>query len=179
MLKTISALSVLSVLAGCASPEPKEAPLEGMITISSTDCPGLCPVYTMRVGPDDRYRLNAGANTIEEGRSTGGLPVGAFRRALGLMDRYGFDTLARSYTAETPDTCPEQISGTPILTISKTQDDLRKIVSYDVGCIGFAEKDNLDLLVEGLYSTLRISDLVAVGEPPKAKNARPKQGDPL
>jgi hypothetical protein len=173
------AVSVSVLLAGCATPEPKEPPLEGTVTISSSDCPALCPVYSMRVGPDERYRLNAGANTITEGRSTGGLPVGSFRSALGLLDRYEFESMARAYTADTPDTCPDRITGTPTLTITRETNDARKIVSYDVGCIGFAEKDNLDLLVEGLYRSFRITDLVAVGEPPSVKNARPKATDPL
>jgi len=178
-MKIVTALAASALLAGCATPEPKEPPLEGTVTISSSDCPALCPVYSMRVTPDERYSLNAGANTISEGRSTGGLPVGSFRTALGLLDRYGFESMARSYTAATPETCPDRISGTPTLTISRETDDLRKVVTYDVGCIDFAKKDDLDLLVEGLYRSFRINDIVAVGEPPSVKDARPKASDPL
>jgi len=170
MFRVIPAFAAMAVLAGCATPEPKEPPLEGIITISSGPCLGLCPVFTMRVDPEDRYRLNAGENTIREGRSSGGLPVGSFRRALDLMDRYGFAGMQRSYTTATPETCPESVSGTPTLTIQRQTDDFRKLVTYEVGCLDFAEKDNLDLLVEGLYRSFRINDLVAVGEPPKAEN---------
>ena len=169
MSKLIPLALSLAVLTGCATPEPKEPPLEGIVSISAGPCLGLCPVYTMRVDPEDRYRLNSGANTIKEGRSTGGLPVGSFRRALDVMDRYGFDALARDYTAATPERCPDRVSGTPTLTIMRQADDIQKIVTYEVGCLGFAEKDNLDLMVEGLYRAFRINDLVAVGEPPKVK----------
>lgn len=165
-------LSLAGLMAACATPEPKEPPLEGLVTLASSACLGLCPVYSMRVGPDDRYRLNAEANTIKPGRSSGGLPVGSFRRALDLLDRYDFDNLQRSYTADVEEVCPERVSGTPVLTISRTQDDVRKNVTYDVGCLGFAEKDNMDQLVAALYRTFRINDLVAVGEPPKAEDAR-------
>ena len=174
MYRSIVTLTALAALTGCATPEPKEPPLEGSVSISAGPCLGLCPVYTMRVNPEDRYRLNAGANTIKEGRSSGGLPVGSFRRALDLMGRYNFDALERSYTAETPETCPERVTGTPTLTIVRKTDDFQKIVNYEVGCLDFAEKDNLDLLVEGLYRTFRINDLVAVGEPPKAKDQQPQ-----
>ncbi len=167
MLKLISSAAMLALLTGCATPEPKEPPLEGSISISAGPCIGLCPVYTMRVTPEDRYSLNAGDNTIKEGRSNGGLPVGAFRRALDIMDRYGFNALQRSYTVATPETCPDRVTGTPTLTILRKTDDFQKIVTYEVGCLDFADKDNLDLMVEGLYRTFRINDLVAVGEPPK------------
>lgn len=168
MSKIFPAFIGVAVLTGCATPEPKEPPLEGIVTISAGPCLGLCPVYSMRVDPEDRYRLNSGENTIKEGRSTGGLPVGSFRRALDLMERYGFDQMQRSYTAETPETCPDRVTGTPTLTIQRKTDEVQKLVTYEVGCLDFAEKDNLDLLVGGLYRTFRINDLVAVGEPPKA-----------
>jgi len=119
------------------------------------------------VDAEDRYTLNSGANTIKEGDSTGGLPFGSYRRALGLLDQYGFDSLLRSYEDGNPETCPDRVTGTPVLTISQVSKG-----SYDVGCLGFAEKDNLDRLVEGLYGTFRINDLVAVGEPPKAEDQR-------
>ena len=128
MFKMMPAFAGLVVLAGCATPEPKEPPLEGIVTISAGPCLGLCPVYTMRVDPEDRYRLNAGENTIKEGRSSGGLPVGSFRRALDLMDRYGFDSLERSYTAETPETCPDRVTGTPTLMIQRKTDDAQKLL---------------------------------------------------
>ena len=159
-------------LAACAAPEPKEPPLEGLVSISSSPCLGLCPVFTMQVTPDDRYRLNSGANTINPGRSSGGLPVGSFRRALDLMGRYEFESLQRSYTADVKETCPERVTGTPILTLLRKTDARQKVVDYDVGCLKFAEKDRFDQLVAGLYRTFRISDLVAVGEPPKADDAK-------
>lgn len=170
MSKLIPIAASLALLVGCAAPEPKEPPLEGIVSISAGPCLGLCPVYTMRVTPDDRYSLNAEDNTIKEGLSTGGLPVGAFRRALDVMERYGFDSMQRSYTAATPQTCPDRVTGTPTLTVLRKTDDFQKIVTYEVGCLEFAEKDNLDLMVEGLYRAFRINDLVAVGEPPKVKS---------
>ena len=114
--------------------------------------------------------MASGANTINEGNSTGGLPFGSLRRALGLLDRYDFNNKQRSYVPGNSVTCPEQVSGTPTLTIIRQAGDFRKVVTYDVGCLGFAEKDSLDQLIEGLYRTFRISDLVAVGEPPKAED---------
>jgi len=57
-------------LTACATPEPKEPPLRGSVSLSSGPCLGLCPVFTMKVNTEDRYRLNSGANTINEGRST-------------------------------------------------------------------------------------------------------------
>lgn len=170
MLKVISGIALLGTLAGCAQPEPKEPPLEGLISIASGPCLGLCPVFTMQVNPEDRYTLDGGANTIKQGASEGGLPVGAFRRALDLMDRYEFDGMRRGYTADNALSCPQQVTGTPTLTITRESKDFIKSVTYDVGCLDFAEKDNLDLLVEGLYRNFRISDLVAVGEPPKAED---------
>jgi len=166
-------------LTGCATPEPKEPPLEGIITLSAGPCLGLCPVYSMRVDPEDRYRLNAEANTIKPGRSEGGLPVGTFRRALDLMERYDFEQMQRSYTGETPETCPDRVTGTPTLTIQRKTDDTQKLVTYEVGCLDFAEKDRLDLLVGGLYRQFRINDLVSVGEPPKIKDKNDTIGDAI
>ena len=172
MLRMMTGLTLAATLAGCAAPEPKEPPLEGTVSISSGPCLGLCPVFSMQVNAEDRYTLNSGANTINEGRSTGGLPVGSFRRALGLLDRYDFDSKRRGYTPGNDETCSDRVTGTPTLTITRKVRLSERTVSYDVGCLGFAEKDNLDLLVEGLYRTFRISDLVAVGEPPKADDQR-------
>ncbi len=172
MLRTLSGLAMLAVLSACATPEPKEPPLEGLITIASSPCIGLCPVFAMEVNAGDRYVLEAGANTIKEGRSTGGLPFGSFRRALDLLDRYEFDAKQRSYEAGNFETCPDRVTGTPTLTISRATGTSRKVVDYDVGCLDFAEKDTLDQLVAGLYRTFRVSDLVAVGEPPKADDER-------
>jgi len=143
MFRYLSCVAMLSALAACAVPEPKEPPLEGIISISAGPCLGLCPEFTMRVEPDDRYSLNAGANTIREGRSTGGLPVGSFRRAL---------------------------DGTPTLTILRKTDTDQKVVSYEVGCLDFEEKDRMDQMIAGLYRAFRINDLVAVGEPPKVED---------
>ena len=172
MLRTISGLMLTLALIACAAPEAKEAPLEGTISISSGPCLGLCPVFSMQVNAEDRYTLNSGANTINEGPSSGGLPFGSLRRALGLMDRYGFNDLEDRYTPATPATCPDQVTGTPTLRISREAPGFQKSVTYDVGCLGFKEKDNLDRLVESLYRTFRVSDLVAVGEAPKAEDQR-------
>lgn len=170
MLRTTFGLTLMVAVTGCAAPEQKEPPLVGTVSIASGPCLGLCPVFTMEVNTEDRYRLASGANTINEGNSTGGLPFGSLRRALGLLDRYDFNNKQRSYVPGNSVTCPEQVSGTPTLTIIRQAGDFRKVVTYDVGCLGFAEKDSLDQLIEGLYRTFRISDLVAVGEPPKAED---------
>lgn len=156
------------LLAGCAVPQPKEPPLEGTLRVASGPCLGLCPEFSMEVDAEDRYRLNAKANTINPGRSSGGLPVGSFRRALDTLERYGFETMERSYTSATPETCPDVITGTPTLTVLRRTEEGRKIVDYEVGCLDFEGKDNLDQMMAQLYRILRINDLVAVGEPPKA-----------
>ncbi len=162
----------LLVLAGCAGtppPEAKEPPLTGTITLASGPCEGLCAVYSMRVFPDDTYALTAEDNTIEPGRSRGSLPVNSFRRAVEALEQYDFPSLQRFYTSTERDNCPEALSGLPTVDISRLdrEKDVRAFVTYDTGCIGFADSDRLDQLHGTLRSIFRIKEIVAVGEPPR------------
>lgn len=168
-MKQIVPLLALALGACAATPEPKEPPLEGALSLSSGPCLGFCPVYRMRLDPKDRYRLDAGEHTIEPGKSTGAIPVGSFRRALEALDRYDFASLDQDYTAETPENCPERITGTPTVTISRVSDDFRKLVTYDTGCLGFPEKDRLDQLTSTLRDIYRVDALIAVGEEPRKR----------
>ncbi len=170
MFRVFGGAVAVFLVTGCATPEQKEAPLTGTVSLSAGPCLGLCPVYTMTVGTDDRYELVAGPNTIKEGRSTGGLPVGAFRRALDILDIYDFRALRRGYVSNIPEGCPDSVSGTPTLTVERDSGSDRKTVTYEVGCLGFPEKDSLDQMINDLYRNFRINDLVAVGEPPKAED---------
>ncbi len=159
-------------LAGCASPpppEPKEPPLTGSITLASGPCPGLCAVYTMTLFPDDTYSLNAGENTIEPGRSRGSLPVNSYRRALESLEQYDLPGLQRFYTPTETDNCPTVISGLPTVDFSHVDDDndVRDFVTFNTGCVDFADRDRLDQLTERLRAVFRIKELVAVGEPPR------------
>lgn len=167
-MKSLLPLSAFTLLAACAAtPEPKEPPLEGTLTLSSGPCLGFCPVYSMRLNPEDRYRLDSGENTVNPGKSRGALPVGSFRRALEALDRYDFETLADDYTPETPENCPDRVTETPTIKILRITDEFRKRVVYDTGCLHFADKDRLDQLVSRLREVFRIDALVAVGTPPK------------
>ncbi len=170
MFKLIPCAALLALLVGCATPEPKEVPLEGIVSITAGPCLGLCPEFTMSVGPDDRYELIAGPNTIKQGRSTGGLPFGAFRRALDVLDLYDFQSLRRGYVSADPRTCPDSVSGTPTLTIELEGNRGNKELTYEVGCLDFPEKDSIDQMIADLYRVFRVNDLVAVGEPPKVKD---------
>ena len=155
---------------GCSTPtpEPKEPPLLGTVTLAAGPCLGFCPVYEMRLGPDDRYVLEARENTISPGRKRGALPVGSFRRALEAMERYGFAQMGDAYLPGT-EACPERVTETPTVTIARREPEFRKIVAYDTGCLGFAEKDRLDQLTSSLRSIMRIDALVAVGERPEER----------
>lgn len=168
-MRLVTPMIFLAVTACTATPEPKEPPLEGTLALSAGPCLGFCPVYTMRLNPEDRYRLNSGENTVNPGRSQGAVPVGSFRKALEALDRYGFETMQNDYTENTPENCPERVTDTPTLKISRISEDFRKIVTYNTGCLGFADKDRLDQLTSRLRELFRIDARVAVGEPPKPK----------
>ncbi len=164
------------VLAGCATPPPpeaKEPPLTGTITLSTGPCAGLCPVYTMRVSADDTYRLDARDNTITPGKSSGSLPVNSFRRALEAIEAFDLGSMQRYYTPTEPDNCPDFISELPTVDIARVDDenDVRKFVTFNSGCVGFADRDRLDRLYERLRQVFRVQELVAVGEPPRPENA--------
>jgi|GEM_PF-3716280 len=163
------ALLALGACAATPPPEAKEPPLTGTITLSSGPCEGLCAVYTMTLSADDTYALNAGENTINPGRTRGSLPVNSFRRAIEALEQYDLPGLQRLYTATEPDNCPERITGLPTLDISRVDDDndVRTFVTYDTGCVGFADRDRVDRLQERLRAVFRVKELVAVGEPPR------------
>ena len=172
-------LIAILALAGCASagtPETREPPLTGTITLASGECPGLCPVYTMTLRPDDRYTLNAGANTITPGRSGGTLPVNSFRRAVEVLEQYDLPTLQRFYTPTEADNCPNSITGLPTVDFSRVDDDndVRAFVTFNSGCVDFDDRDRLDQLHERLREIFRIKELVAVGEPPRPPRPEPE-----
>ena len=158
-------------LAACATPtpEPKEPPLTGTITLASGACPGLCPIYTMTMRADDSYTLNAQENTITPGRSTGSLPVNSFRRAVEALEQYELATMQRFYTPTERDNCPEAITGLPVTDINRIDEDndIRIFVTFNTGCVNFADRDRLDRLYERLREVFRIKELVSVGEPPR------------
>lgn len=160
-------------LAACASPqpEPKEPPLTGTITIASGECAGLCPVYTMTLFPNDTYFLDAGENTIKEGQMRGSLPVNSFRRAVEALETFELNTLQRFYTQTEDENCPDAISGLPLTDLSRVDDDndIRVFVTFDTGCVGFADRDRLDQLQERLRAIFRVKELISVGEPPRPK----------
>ncbi len=168
-------------LAACATPqpEPKAPPLTGTITLGSGACPGLCPIYTMTLNADDTYSLNAQENTIKPGRSRGSLPVNSFRRAVEALEQYEYATLQRFYTPTEKDNCPESITGLPITDLSRVDDDndIRVFVTFNTGCVNFADRDRLDQLHARLRSIFRIKELVAAGEPPRPP--RPETSAPV
>ncbi len=164
--------TVALTLAACATPqqpEPKAPPLTGTITLGSGPCAGLCPIYTMTLKADDTYTLNAQDNTITPGRSTGSLPVNSFRRAVEALEQYDLPTMQRFYTPTEKENCPEAISGLPVTDISRVDEDndVRRFVTFNTGCVNFADRDRLDRLHERLREVFRIKELVSVGEPPR------------
>lgn len=170
-------LLALAACAGTGAPETREPPLTGTITLASGECPGLCPVYTMTLRPDDRYTLNAGANTINPGRSGGTLPVNSFRRAVEVLEQYDLPGLQRFYTPTEKDNCPNSITGLPTVDFSRVDDDndVRAFVTFDSGCVGFDDRDRLDQMHERLREIFRIRELVAVGEPPRPPRPRTEE----
>jgi len=171
----------LSACATTEAPEPKETPLTGTITLGAGPCPGLCPVYTMTLYPNDTYALNAGEYTLAPGRSRGSLPVNSFRRALEALEQYDLPGLARFYTPTEKDNCPTAISGLPTVDFSRVDDnnDVRSFVTFNTGCVDFAERDRLDRLYERLRTVFRVKEIVAVGEPPRPprrETSAPVQG---
>jgi len=165
-------LIALLALGACAStppPEEKEPPLTGTITLGSGSCPGLCAVYTMTLNPDDTYVLNAGENTIRPGRSRGSLPVNSFRRAVEALEQYDMPGLQRFYTQTEKENCTTAITGLPTVDFSRLDDDndVRNFVTFDTGCVGYADRDRLDQLHERLRTIFRVREIVAVGEPPR------------
>jgi len=171
----------LGACATMAEPEPKEPPLTGTITLGSGGCPGLCAVYTMILYPDDTYALTAGENTISPGRSRGSLPVNSFRRAVEALEQYDMPGLQRFYTSTEVANCPTTITGLPTVDFSRVDDekDTRSFVTFDTGCVDFADRDRIDQLHERLRTIFRIREIVAVGEPPRPprpETAAPVQG---
>jgi len=171
-------------LAACAAtpePEPKEPPLTGTITLGSGPCAGLCAVYTMTLYADDTYLLNAEDNTIKPGRSRGSLPVNSFRRAVEALEQYELNTFQRFYVPTEKANCPQAISGLPITDFSRVDDDndIRVFVTFNTGCVNFADRDRLDQLNERLRDIFRVKELISVGEPPRPprpETAAPVQG---
>lgn len=173
------ALGAAFFLASCTATaaQDSEASLTGTITLSSGPCSGFCPVYRMVLSPDDFYRLDAEDNTMQPGKSRGALPVNSFRRADETLRQYQFDTMAAAYDRSDQANCPDYISDLPVIVISRVQEDQRKRVTFDTGCIGMADRDRLDRLHERLREIFRVRELVAVGEPPKPERKREPIGD--
>ncbi len=162
----------LLALAACAAPpkpEPKEPPLTGTITLGSGPCAGLCAVYTMTLYADDTYLLNAQDNTIKPGRSRGSLPVNSFRRAVEALEQYEFNSFERFYVPTEKANCPQVITGLPTADVSRVDDDndIRTFVTFNTGCVNFADRDRLDQLDGRLRDIFRVKELIAVGEPPR------------
>lgn len=175
--KTIIATTIaatVGLLSACSSKPPVDLPetgLEGKISLASGRCTGLCPVYRMTVGADDRYELIAEENTTKPGRSKGALPVNSFRRAVEALEEYKFLEMQEFYTQTFPENCPDHISDLPIVDIARLEvPGEHHVVTFDAGCIGYADRDRLDLLYERLRQVFRVEALVAVGEPPKPEN---------
>lgn len=173
---TVLGVSLLALtLAACATPPPpeaKEPPLTGTITLSSGPCAGLCPIYTMRVSADDTYQLDARDNTISPGKSGGSLPVNSYRRALEALEAFDIASMQRYYTPTEPDNCTDFISELPTVDFAHVDDenDVREFVTFNSGCVGFADRDRLDRLHQRLREVFRVQELVAVGEPPRPDN---------
>ena len=176
-------IGILALAACAATPEPesKEPPLTGTITLGSGPCAGLCAVYTMTLYADDTYLLNAEDNTIKPGRSRGSLPVNSFRRAVEALEQYELNTFQRFYVPTEKANCPQAISGLPITDFSRVDDDndIRIFVTFNTGCVNFADRDRLDQLNERLRDIFRVKELISVGEPPRSPRpeiAAPVQG---
>lgn len=74
------------------------------ISVESFSCLGTCPAYVLRLRREGRAELNAVAHLRREGRFVGDVDVRVFGRLCFLLQRMGFQSLARRYVTNITDT---------------------------------------------------------------------------
>lgn len=102
------ATPILLTLAACSTrPEPNGFMA---IEISEDACFGTCPIYSIRVTPDDHYVLDGERFTRSSGRSEGQLAAGAFGALAGIIRDADVMAFPADITPSNPAACGSRIA---------------------------------------------------------------------
>lgn len=114
------------------------------IEISEGACYGTCPIYTIRVTPDDRYELNGERFTRTSGETTGTLEAGSFQRLAAILQAHDAESLPADITPGNPAACGRGImSDLPDFRLGLTSGGGRQTIAWYPGCAGSPYRDAL------------------------------------
>ena len=105
------------------------------IEISEGVCFGRCPIYTIRVTPDDRYELNGERFTRTSGQTTGSLDAGSFQRLAAILQVNDAASLPADITMNNPAACGRSMmSDLPDFRLGLTAAAGRQDMVWYPGC---------------------------------------------
>jgi len=147
-------------LTACATAQP--GPAWTAIEISEGACFGTCPIYTIRVTPDDRYELNGERFTRTSGETTGTLEAGSFQRLAAILQAHDAESLPADITPGNPDACGRGImSDLPDFRLDLTSGGGRQAIAWYPGCAGSPYRDTLTQIREEVRQVYDHETLIA------------------
>ena len=164
MRAVILALTAMG-LSACATtnsgPGPN-GPAWTEIEISEGMCYGRCPVYLIRVTPDDRYQLTGVFFTRHDGDTSGTLDAGSFQRLAAVLQAHDAAFLPADITRYNPVTCGSSFaSDMPSFRLSLTDANGRQDILWHPGCAESPYRDALTQIRAGVREAYDYETLIA------------------
>lgn len=160
MLRTLPILTLL-VLSACASAPPAANAIDA-IEIREGACYGTCPIYTIRITPDDRYRLDGERFTRADGISQGQLPPGHFDRLADYIAAHDLMAFPADITPGNPAACGEgRVSDLPDFQLTVVLAERIKVIHWYPGCFGSSYRNDMVAARAAFRDTIGYQTLIA------------------
>jgi hypothetical protein len=132
------------------------------IEIAEGACYGTCPIYTIRITPDDHYELNGQRFTRTAGPTSGTLEAGSFQRLAAILQAHDAASLPADITPGNPAACGRGImSDLPDFRLGLTSDADEQSVVWYPGCADSPYRDALSQIRTGVRAVYGYDWLVA------------------
>tara|TARA_R110000868_G_scaffold45045_2_gene149843 strand:+ start:12191 stop:12691 length:501 start_codon:yes stop_codon:yes gene_type:complete len=150
-MRLLTVLLAAASLTACASTSSTPVSASGYtaIEIAEGACFGTCPIYSIRITPDDHFVLNGLRFTRHDGLSEGTLAEGAFQRMAGILETRDADALPASITPDNRAACGSTImSDMASVVLTMEAGDEHQTVIWYPGCALSPYNDTMDAITE-------------------------------
>jgi hypothetical protein len=157
LLAACSLTACASTVSGPAATSPWSA-----IEIAEGACFGTCPIYSIRITPDDHFKLRGTRFTRQDGTREGALAPGAFQRITAILEAQNASAVPAAITPDNRTACGTAImSDMPDFRLVMEAGASSQSILWYPGCAQSPYRDAMSTIREEVREAFEYETLVA------------------
>lgn len=151
-------------LTACATTQKDPGP-SGLawseIGIAEGACFGTCPIYSIRITPDDHYQLTSERFTHNSGETSGTLEPGSFERLAAILQAHDVASIPADITPNNPAACGTVATDMPDYHLRLVSSSGERRIAWYPGCFGSPYREAMSDIRTSLREVYDYESLIA------------------